>query len=148
MHFNKITYFFPFTMHPLAFLHKGYTSICLKATKKKKKKLCFTAGRTFQVGSVCQDIFLQIFFFFLVAKMTPLKTQKFPKKSDVLLRKKFGKVFSVIFNKFQPNCLQLWLKMADLHDFCKPKKKKKILPKWKIWVGRALRISFLFFLWP
>ena len=44
--------------------------------------------QTFQVGSVGQDILLNIYFFYLVIKMTPLKKHKnIFKKSDVFLRK-------------------------------------------------------------
>ena len=43
-----------------------------KERKKEKKKPCFTGGQIFQVGSVGRDIS----FFFLVAKMTPLKKHK------------------------------------------------------------------------
>ena len=59
-------------------------------------------GRTFQVGSVSWDIF-SIFFFFLVVKMTPLKTQNYPpppkKKIDYFLEKNFRQIFSVTFLK-------------------------------------------------
>ena len=44
-------------------------------------------GRTFQVGSVSRDIFLNIFFFFLVAKMTKNIQISKKKNSGVFLIK-------------------------------------------------------------
>ena len=56
-------------------------------------------GWTFQVGLVGQDIsFFNIFFSFLVAKMTPEKKKK-------NFQKNFEKIVAVIFKKFQQNFL-------------------------------------------
>ena len=73
--------------------------------EKKKKKPCFTDGRTDLPSRVSRSV--GTFFFFLVAKMTLLKAQKFPKISDFFWEKKIGKVFSDVFESFQPNIL--WL---------------------------------------
>ena len=89
--------------------------LLLAHKKKKKKKTCFTGGRTVQVGSVRQDFSFFFFFWYffpiLVAKMTPLKTIKFP-KSLTFLKKNFGKRFSVISKYFQPIFFLLWPQLA------------------------------------
>ena len=74
---------------------KKYLVILRSLKKKKKKKPCFTGGRVGRSGLP----FLNIFFF-LVAKMTPLKTQKSPKKSDVFLRKILELSIPSYFQKF------------------------------------------------
>ena len=52
-------------------------------------------GWTFQVGLVGRDTFLKnIFLFFLVAKMTPLKYTKIFQKSNIFLEKTLEKNFS------------------------------------------------------
>ena len=54
----------------------------------------------------------------------------------------FSRIFSHIFFDFGK-------KRQILHGFFETKKKKKkekkILPKWKIWVGRACKTGFSFF---
>ena len=77
--------------------------------------------------------------FFLVAKMTPLKTQKFAKKSDVLLRKVWKSILS--FSTLAKNG-RFYMLLANYK-----KEKKNILPKWKIWVRRA-RKTGISFSWP
>ena len=89
--------------------------------EKKKKKLCFTGRRTFQVELVGCDIFLKIFFFFLVAKMTPLKNI-IPPKSDIFWRKILEKDFQLFSNFSQIFFDQ---KQLVLHSFSKLKEKKK-----------------------
>ena len=87
-----------------------------KRRRKKKKNMLFYISR---IG------IFYIFFSFLVAKITPLKTQHIKKKS-------FGKVFAVLFKTFQSNFLQLWPKRLIWHDFTKLKKKKKKKKKKKM----------------
>ena len=105
-----------------------------------KKKTCFTGRRTCQVVSIGREIFYHISFFFLVAKMTPLQTQKFP-KNLTFFEKNFGKVFLVIFKNFQPNFLRLWLKTDD---FSKLKKKKKFSQNGKYASVVPVKQGFLF----
>ena len=56
--------------------------------------------RTFQVGLVGRDIFLKIYFFFLVLKMTPLKNTKISKKSDVFWRQNSKTYSHLLSQKF------------------------------------------------
>ena len=95
-----------------------------KATHKKqnktKQKTCFMGGRTFEVGSVSQDIFI-----FWWQKMTPLRNTNISQKFDSFWRRilekssgLFSKIFCQIFYDFGP-------KQLILHDFSTLKKKKK-----------------------
>ena len=85
-----------------------------------------------------------------MAKTTPLKNNKFSQKSDIFWRKilekdlqLFSKLFSQNFSDFD----QKWLLLHSLSKLLKKKKKKKNLPKWKIWVGLAHKTGFSFS-WP
>ena len=114
----------------------------------KKKKPCFTGGRTFQVRSVSRDIFLNIFFL-LVAKMTPLKNNKISKKSAIFWRKilekafqLFPNIFSQIFLDFSKKWLVLHVSFSKLSK--KKKKKKKIYQNGKSGSVAPLKQGFLF----
>ena len=114
-----------------------------KATKKKKP--CFTSWQTCQVGSVGRsgDFLYFLFFYFMVPKMTS-KTQKF--RGNWLwyfLQKNFGKIFRLIFKKFQPFFSDLGL-ILILQDFAK---KKNNLPKRKFGSVAPVKQGFLFS-WP
>ena len=117
--------------------------ICIKIchhlyiVRPQKKETLFYR-QTFNVGSVCQDIFFfNIFFFFLVAKMTSLKKTLKSPKNLTFWEKNFGKMFSVIYKNFS---------QMILHSFSKLKKKnKQTNPKWKTWVSRARKTGLSFF---
>ena len=72
-----------------------------------------------------------------------LKTFKKMKKIWQFLQKNFGKIFWLTFKNFQPKFLDFGKKQLILQDFGKKKKKK--LPKQKIWVGWACKTGFSFF---
>ena len=114
---------------------------------RPRKKETLFYGRTDLPSRVGRSgLFFQIiFFFFLVVKMSPLKTQKSLKKMWQFFDKYFGK-FSVIFTNYQAKFLRLEPKWLILNDFSKlEKNKNKNLPKWKIWVCRARKTGFSFF---
>ena len=87
------------------------------------------------------------FFFFLVAKMTPLKNTKiYFKKGDFFF---FGgggggnivSYFQKLSAKFSLTVAKSgWFYMIDFS-----KLKKKNLPKWKMWISQALKKGFSFF---
>ena len=62
----------------------------------------------------------------------------------IFFAEKFGKIFRLIFKKFQPKFSDLGQKTADFTRFWK-KFLKKISSKKKIWVGRAHKTGFSFF---
>ena len=94
--------------------------------KAMKKEPCFIGGRTFQVESVGRDFFFLNFCFLSGGKMTPLKTQKRPKKIWCFLRKSVEK-YSQLFSKFfRQISLDFGQKQLILHDF---NKLKNNLPK-------------------
>ena len=108
--------------------------------KATKKEILFyrPTRRTCQVGSVGQVIFyfLILFFYLWFQKNYPQNT-KISRKLWYLLQKKIGKIFRLIFKKFQPKFSDLGQKRLILQDFGKNEKKKKILPKSKVKLGRS-----------
>ena len=81
--------------------------------------------------------------------MTPLKKKKKSQKSDVFLKKIILEKNFRLFKK-KKNCHIFFDfdKKGWFYSFSKIlKKKKKTLPKWKIWGGRARKTGF-FFVWP
>ena len=107
-----------------------------KATKKKKKNT-LVYGRTDLPSRVGRS---GLFFSkFLVAKIA-LKTQNFQKKSDFFCRNFWENIqiyFQPKFWNFGQNNGWFYKILANL--------KKKNLPKWKKWVGRARSKTGFFF---
>ena len=82
----------------------------------EKKKPCFTGGQTCQVELVGQVFFIFIFFFIYGSKNDPQNT-KVSRNFGIFAQKKIGKIFRLIFKKFQPKFSDLGQKMADLTRF-------------------------------
>ena len=103
-----------------------------KKQKTNKKKSYFTVRRAFQVGLVWQNIF----FPFLVAKMTPLKEHLKSPQNLTFFEKYFqifSKIFSQIFFDFCKKGMILHGFSMDPVGFSKPQKGKNNLPKRKNW---------------
>ena len=105
-----------------------------KATKKRNP-----------VGSVGRDICLKYFFFFLVAKMAPIKTQIIFKKSDVFLKKILEKYSQLLSKNFSQIFFDFGQKWLILHVF--NKLKEKISQKEKSGSVVPVKQGFLFS-WP
>ena len=102
--------------------------------------------RTFQVWSVSGDffflnIFFFFFFFFLVVKNDFPKNTEISRKSDIFQRKILEKDFQLLSKIYSQFSLTYatngWFDIV-LANY----KKKKTLPKWKIWVRRACKAGF------
>ena len=114
----------------------------------EKEKRNFTGGRTCQVGSVGWAFSFFFLSFFVVAKMTTLKTQKFREKNQTFSAEKFGENISTYFQKISARIFRFWSKNGWFYKILEKFIKKKILPKQKIWVSRARQTGFFFFSWP
>ena len=136
---NHWVWLFEFEQNMLV---QTFFGIVHKATKKKKP--CFTGGRTCQVGSVGRAIFFLLLF--MVPKNDPQNT-KSSKKLWNFLQKNFGKTFRHIFKKFQPKFSDLGQKTADFTRFWKNTKNNNFLPKRKFGLVTPVKQGFLF-LWP
>ena len=94
----------------------------------KKKTLCFTSGRTFQIGSISQD-------FFSGDKNYPKYHENF-QKSNHFFVKKILKNFQTHFQKFSAKINRFGQKWLILHEF------RKKIPKCKIWINQASKYFF------
>ena len=123
---------------------KGKKTLSLRPRKKKRNHV-YTGGWTFQVGSVGQDILFKIFFFFLVAKMTPLKkTTKFPQSLSFFGEKNWKKIFSYFQKKFRQISNNGWFNIVLANYKKKNKKKKKIYQNGKSGLVPPVKQGFLF----
>ena len=85
---------------------------CIFYFRPRKRETLFYGGWTFQEESFGWDFFFCIFPSLSGGKNDSPKKTKFSQKFEVFLEKNFGKRFSVISKKLQPNFLWLWPKTA------------------------------------
>ena len=111
--------------------------------RPRKKKETLFYGRTdlpSKVGRLHDFFFFNLIFFYLLFQKKPPKHENF-KKTLIFLQKNFGKIFRLTFKKFQPKFSDLGQQMAGFTIFGK----KQFSAKKKIWVGRACKTEFSFF---
>ena len=125
-----------------------FCNSCFGHGWKKKKKPCYTGGRTCQVGSVCCCWVFFFFFFFFFSKNDP-KNMKISKKNQTFFAEKFWENILTYFQKFAAKIFRFWWKNGWFYKILE-KLKTENLPKRKIWVCRACKTFFFFFFfsWP
>ena len=117
------------------------------AKAMKKRNPVLRADRPAKQGrSVGRFTKKKLFFYLWFQKITP-KTQKILRKLWYSVQKNFGKIFRLIFKKFQPKLSDLGQKTADFTRFWKKFKKNNFLPKRKFGSVAPIKQGFLF-LWP